>query len=371
MADGGYSWPLADEIPTLALPKLTIKHREVVVESDLPSDQEHLVTKTVVLWNWSFAFFYHRIDDENKHVVRTESEGKTGKKCTEIEYVKEYCAGNIEVDSSTSYRFQLEAFVAKIRQKSGSGSGPRIWFDGEDSTTQMQMIDTAYTKAGLPHWNMFIFRIQDAPMKMVKYIDNKYFPASAPSGHPKIIDPKTIDVGGEPSTMKARFNVLDAIATFLCGSRRLSVFLDINTYKFVDIQRVNKVTGRLSLHIERRQRCVTVCPDIATSTRPKKAIDVLTVSQCWSSEKGILPDDPVNNFLMFSIWEDGSWKLNYAHSSMDPPDDERTRIRNICKAFADGIMLERKWEERDHRLLVRVEKGDGDGDGEGTAASGG
>ncbi|KAL8847640.1 MAG: hypothetical protein Q9221_007328 [Calogaya cf. arnoldii] len=304
------------------------------------------------MWNWSFAFFY-------KHVVRNKFDAKTVKKWTETEFVNHH-AGDTGVDSWTSYSFQLEAFVAKIRQKYGSGveSG---WF-----TSKITRIKTSSDEFNSLR-NHLHDEIQDAPMKMVKYIDNKLLPASAPSGHPKIIDPKSIDVGDGPSTTNQRFNVLDAIATFLCGSRRLSVFLDINTYQFVDIQRVNKVTGRLGLHMERRRRCVTVCLDIPNSTRRRKDTGILTVSQCWSSEKGILPDDPVNNFLMFSIWEDGSWKLNYAHSSMEPPDDERTRIRNICRAFADGVMLERKWEERDHRLLVRVEKGDG----EGTAASAG
>lgn len=144
-ADGGYSWPLTGEIPTIALPKLTIKHREVVVEGDLPSDQEHLVTKTVIMWAWSFPFFYHRIDVENKHTVRTKSDGKTVKQWTEIAYVKDY-AGDKGVNSWTSYRFQLEEFVAKIRRKPGSG----LWVEAEDSISQMKMIDTVYTKAGLP-----------------------------------------------------------------------------------------------------------------------------------------------------------------------------------------------------------------------------
>ena len=145
MADGGYSWPLTSEIPTIALPKLTIKHGDVVVEGDLPSDQEHTVTKTVTMWAWSFPFFYHRIDVENKHVVRTRLDGKTVKEWSEIAYVKDY-AGDSGVDSWTSYRFQLEEFVAKIRSKPGTG----VWVEGEDSISQMKMIDIAYTKAGLP-----------------------------------------------------------------------------------------------------------------------------------------------------------------------------------------------------------------------------
>lgn len=71
---------------------------------------------------------------------------------------------------------------------------------------------------------------------------------------------------------------------------------------------------------------------------------------------------------MFSFWKDGSWKLTQAYSSIDPPErqDERTRVHNICRTFADGIMFERKWEEGDDRLIFRAETGDGPG----TAARG-
>ncbi|KAL8884562.1 MAG: hypothetical protein Q9215_007420 [Flavoplaca cf. flavocitrina] len=162
MADGGYSWPLTEELPTIALPKLTIKHREAIVEGDLPSDQEHVVTKIVTMWNWSLTYFYHRIDIENKHVVRTKSDGRSVKEWTETEYVKDY-AGDTGVDSWSSYRFQLEAFVAKVLEKpqhsqsrsplpdaSGPRPGSGVWIEGEDSINQMNMIDTAYIKAGLP-----------------------------------------------------------------------------------------------------------------------------------------------------------------------------------------------------------------------------
>ncbi|KAI4242470.1 MAG: hypothetical protein L6R40_004024 [Gallowayella cf. fulva] len=145
MADGGYSWPLTSEFPTLALPKLTIKHREVVVESELPTDQEHVVTKTVTMWNWSFAFIYHRIDIEEKHTVRSKSDGKTVKDWLETSYVKEY-SGKTGTDSWTSYRYQLEEFLNKVRERPGSG----VWVEGEDSVNQMKMIDDAYIKAGLP-----------------------------------------------------------------------------------------------------------------------------------------------------------------------------------------------------------------------------
>ena len=45
-----------------------------------------------------------------------------------------------------TYRYQLEEFVNLVKKRKGSG----VWVDGEDSIRQMEMIDVAYLKAGLP-----------------------------------------------------------------------------------------------------------------------------------------------------------------------------------------------------------------------------
>ncbi|CAL8579591.1 hypothetical protein XPA_005328 [Xanthoria parietina] len=176
---------------------------------------------------------------------------------------------------------------------------------------------------------------------MVQYIDTTLVPAPTPSGHPKIIVDSL-----QTSPMQEDFNVIDAVATFLYKSDYLAKFLDVETYRFVDVQRLNVYTRKVNLCIERRRRCIT----------------------CWSSENCIPPDDPINNSLTFSFWKDGSWKLTQAYSSIDPPEgqDERTRVHNVCRTFADGIMFERKWEEGDNRLIFRAEIGDGPG----TAARG-
>lgn len=43
-----------------------------------------------------------------------------------------------------SYKYQLEAFVNRIR-----GRETQHWVTGEDSIAQMRMIDMAYEKSGL------------------------------------------------------------------------------------------------------------------------------------------------------------------------------------------------------------------------------
>lgn len=90
IADGGYSLPMMHEFPRIQLPKLEIKHREVIVKDNSPSDQEHIIQKTVIMWNYLVPFFYHRIDIVEKHTIREKSAGKVLKTWTETSYVKEY-----------------------------------------------------------------------------------------------------------------------------------------------------------------------------------------------------------------------------------------------------------------------------------------
>ena len=45
----------------------------------------------------------------------------------------------------TTYRYQLEAFIAKVR-----GEEPPHWIELEESVATMKLIDQVYDKAGLP-----------------------------------------------------------------------------------------------------------------------------------------------------------------------------------------------------------------------------
>ena len=88
---------------------------------------------------------------------------------------------------------------------------------------------------------------------MVQYIDTTLVPAPTPSGHPKIIVDSL-----QTSSMQEDFNVIDAVATFLYKSDYLAKFLDVETYRYVDVQRLNVYTRKVNLCIERRRRCITV-----------------------------------------------------------------------------------------------------------------
>ncbi|KAI4128446.1 MAG: hypothetical protein LQ338_002719 [Usnochroma carphineum] len=144
IADGGYSTSLLDGFPTLQLPKLEVKHREIVVGEDLRANQEHVVQKTVVMWNWVVPTVYHRIDIHEKHTIRGTTDGNVVKTWTDTSYVKEY-VGKVGAESWMTYRHQLEEFVNRIRKRPTNS-----WVDGDDSIKQMEMIDGAYQKAGLP-----------------------------------------------------------------------------------------------------------------------------------------------------------------------------------------------------------------------------
>jgi predicted dehydrogenase len=80
----------------------------------------------------------------------------TDKATGKAEYRKQYSAGPIWGDVETSsgkggrsfwstYRYQLEAFVSKLK-----GKEPAFWVTGEESINQMKSIDAIYEKAGLP-----------------------------------------------------------------------------------------------------------------------------------------------------------------------------------------------------------------------------
>ena len=144
IADGGYSLPMMHEFPTLKLPKLEIKHREIIVNDSLPSDQEHAIQRIVVMWNFTLPFVYHRIDIQEQHTIRAKTTGVVVKTWTNTSYVKEYSTDDGPY-SWTTYQHMLKAFVDRIRERSTP-----VWVEPEDSIRQMEMIDGAYKKAGLP-----------------------------------------------------------------------------------------------------------------------------------------------------------------------------------------------------------------------------
>ncbi len=141
---GGYSFPrLTSNWPRWSTPVCSAKHREVVLPDETLSEtQEHVVQKTVTCWAYIIPTFWHRIDIVEHHTVREKADKNIMKQWTTTSYVKEYG----EHPSWTTYRYELEEFVNKIRKRPGSG----VWMEAEDSIKQMKMVDSAYAKAGLP-----------------------------------------------------------------------------------------------------------------------------------------------------------------------------------------------------------------------------
>ena len=130
----------------LHLPITRAVHREILVEDGTLSEgREHLMSKIVTLWNFVAPSLWHRIDVTETHTIRDKSDnGAVVKTWKETKHVKEY--GDGERESWTTYRWQLEEFVNRVRGKDGSG----VWVTNEDSIKQMRVLDGAYQKAGLP-----------------------------------------------------------------------------------------------------------------------------------------------------------------------------------------------------------------------------
>ena len=147
-ATGGHYFPwLTDDLPAIKLPMCSVKHQEKVVPRPDLREMEEAITKTVIFWNFTFVSIWHRIDIVEDHVLRRKTDGHIEKRWTEKTFIKEYeYSGSPGDDSWSTYRNQLEQFVNQVRRRKGSG----VWIDREDSIRQMEMIDRAYEKAGMP-----------------------------------------------------------------------------------------------------------------------------------------------------------------------------------------------------------------------------
>ena len=143
---GGYWLPwLTGSWARLSTPIARARERERVVDDEKGGEgREHAVVREVTLWNIVAPFMWHRIDVVEEHVVREKESGKVVKRWKQKESVKEY--GPKGKESWTTYRWQLEAFVDRIKGRDGVG----FWVDGKDSVKQMRAIDMVYEKAGLP-----------------------------------------------------------------------------------------------------------------------------------------------------------------------------------------------------------------------------
>lgn len=146
-------WPLlpaswTKDWPGMKWPKCVVECEPVHLKDDsqvIP----HAVTiqRTVTLWNVALLHLYHAIEVEDRHTV-LDADGREVSSWTTKEKIKAYKwpAGEKRGEAWWStYRYQMEELVNRIRGRKGSGT----WISGEDSVAQMELIDEVYRKGGL------------------------------------------------------------------------------------------------------------------------------------------------------------------------------------------------------------------------------
>ncbi|KAI1824154.1 oxidoreductase domain-containing protein [Xylaria intraflava] len=130
-----------------------VTHKEVVIPDEtLPDTEEKVRTRQVTLHGFMHAILWHRIDVQDSYVIRRVADRMPIKKWVESSSHKAYTyedAGGAFADLPgenwwMSYRYQLEAFVDRIK-----GRKTPYWVTGDDSVNQMRMVDMAYRKNGL------------------------------------------------------------------------------------------------------------------------------------------------------------------------------------------------------------------------------
>jgi len=103
---------------------------------EFPSIRVETDRAEIYFYNAMMPHIYHYIAITDKTTAKTA-------------YTSIYKGGPLWKDRGESYwstyRYQLEAFVDKIR-----GRNPVWWIEGEDSIEQMKTIDEVYKKSGLP-----------------------------------------------------------------------------------------------------------------------------------------------------------------------------------------------------------------------------
>ncbi|CAO2657338.1 Nn.00g034640.m01.CDS01 [Neocucurbitaria sp. VM-36] len=111
---------------------------------------ERTSQKTIVMNNFMGPHAWHRIDivttatwrNASGEVVEEKKETETKKAYTWPEGSGSETKGE---DWWSTYRYQLEEFVNKVKGRKGSGA----WVDGEESIKQMEVTDRTYEKAGM------------------------------------------------------------------------------------------------------------------------------------------------------------------------------------------------------------------------------
>ena len=121
----------------------------------IPAGHECVVTRTLTLINFVVSFIWHRLDIEHAYEVRRIGDPAAAAVVLQTWTTKEskkiytYADAGINQPSEpfwSSYRYQLDQFVNRVRGREGSGA----WVTAEESIGQARMIDMAYEQTDLP-----------------------------------------------------------------------------------------------------------------------------------------------------------------------------------------------------------------------------
>lgn len=136
--------------PSFGWPKCVVElgEKEVDIDVSQSAGESHTVQRNVTFWNHLMPTVYHRIDVVDTHFIRR-ADNALVNTWTQTEYIKSFVRplgeNHVGADWWSTYRYQLEEFVNRIKRRKGSG----VWVEGADSIAQMESIDRTYEKAGL------------------------------------------------------------------------------------------------------------------------------------------------------------------------------------------------------------------------------
>lgn len=143
---------LGVKVPRMGWPKCVAELEEKEVsdakKEKLGDGERHFVQRTVTLYNHIGPWIYHSIVVEDRHSIKRET--TTVKSWTKKSTIKAYdwldkSDGRPGGASWSTYRYQLEEFVNRVRGRKGTG----VWVEHQSSMDQMAVLDEMYEKGGL------------------------------------------------------------------------------------------------------------------------------------------------------------------------------------------------------------------------------
>ncbi|KAI8964698.1 NAD(P)-binding protein [Daldinia sp. FL1419] len=138
-------------------PDIYVEHHPVVVSGadagvQLSPDQQLVRTRKIKFSNFVMPTIFHSIQIDDEFLIRKigDKSGNIVKRWAKSKTIKAYTFKEAGIDQPgepfwTTYRYQLEAFVNRVR-----GREAQQWVSGNDSINTTRMIDMAYMAAKLP-----------------------------------------------------------------------------------------------------------------------------------------------------------------------------------------------------------------------------